>query len=276
MKLKYGSLALAVLCLAGCGKHDTPAATPSTANAPSTTPDTSGSNAAAAQAFADAQKAKEAEHPKADPSVPLANYTQLDQADGPVWLTYIAVSRVSPLPSDEEKLNMFSPKYFNEPDAFKKHDLIASELPPIQQNLKRYADQSYYAIKFGDVAGPNGAISPNIFFSSPYDFNTQSFQFNSAKQCWTMGYANNQNVVLDFSNTGSDECALKVTDVDTAKKIEQLRATAKLGAKGILYFHVDDVKNGNRVMATITHIHIDLYDAPAWDKRAQIFTSFDM
>jgi hypothetical protein len=276
MNLKYGSLALAVLCLAGCGNHDNPAATPSTPATQAATPEKSGSNASAAQAFVDAQKAKEAAQPKADPNVPLANYTQLDQADGSGWVTYIAVSRANPQPSDEEKLGMFSAKYFNEPDAFKKHDLATTELPPIQENLKRYADQSYYAIKFGDVTNTNGAISPQISFISPYDFNSQSFAFNGTQQCWTMNYRNNQNVYLDFSNTGANLCALKVADVDMAKKIEQLRAANKLSAKGTIYFHVDEVKNGNRVTATITHMHVDLYDAPLWDKKAQVFTSFDM
>ncbi|MBB3227124.1 hypothetical protein FHW69_001725 [Luteibacter sp. Sphag1AF] len=277
MKLKYATLAVAALALAGCGKHDAPAGDQATPATQAAGTEKTGDNAAAAQAFADAQKAKEDARPKADMNVPLANYTQLDQADGGTWLTYVAVSRATPQPADEEKLGMFSPKYYNEPDAFKKHDLAISELPGIQDNLKRFADQSYYAIQFGDVGNTRGAISPQISFISGYDFTTQSFAFNGTKQCWTMGYGNSQNVMLDLNNADSNNvCAIKVADQDLAKKIEQLRAAGKLSAKGTLFFHVDEVKNGNRVAATVTHMHVDLYDAPVWDKHAQVFTSFDI
>lgn len=50
----------------------------------------------------------------------------------------------------------------------------------------------------------------------------------------------------------------------------------KLSARGTVYLHVDGVENGNRVVASATHLHIDLYDAQSWDKNGKVFASFDL
>jgi hypothetical protein len=278
MNAKLSALCLlAVATLAACGQHqsDTPS-TNSAASAPASAPASdvkSGKNSDAAKAFADAQKATETAQPKADPGVPVANYTTVDQSDGGTWLTYVAVSRATPQPGDDELLGMFSPRYFNEPDVFKKHDLVATELPPVKSNLQRYANQAYYAMPFGDPTGTS--LNMNFFFQSGYDFTTKSFQMSSG-QCWNMVYTNRQNVALDLTKTGNNLCQLPVQDEAVAKQIEQLRAANKLSARGLVYFHVDGIQNGNRVLATATHLHIDLYDAPAWDKRGKVFASFDL
>lgn len=276
MKTKLPALCLLTAAmLAGCGQHESDTTTTSSA-APAPAPASeikSGANSDAAKAFADAQKAREVAQPKADPSVPLANYTTVDLNDGGTWLTYVDVSRADPQPGDEELLGMFSPRYFNEQDAFKKHDLVATELPPIKANLQRYANQAYYALPFGDPSVTS--ISMNFSFQNGYDFNSKSFLMSSG-QCWSTLYGNRQNVLLDLSKTGSNLCQLPVQDEAQAKQIEQLRAANKLSARGLVYFHVDGIQTGNHVVGTATHMHIDLYDAPIWDKRGKVFASFDL
>lgn len=165
MNAKHGSLLiLTTALLAACGQHGSDQiATHAASNAASSAQPAQageGTNGDAAKAFADAQMAKEAAQPKADPSVPLANYTPIEPGDGGTWLTYVDVSRADRTPDDEALLGMFSPRYFNETDAFKKHDLVPVELPPVKANLKRYADQAYYALPFGDPAAQG--INPSF------------------------------------------------------------------------------------------------------------------
>ncbi len=271
MNLKYGSLVLAVLFLAGCGKNDTP----SKPEAPAA--GDSGSNAAAAQE-ASAPKVKEAEGAKADPNVPLANYTLLDQAGGDDWVTYLAVSRAAPQPSDEEKLAMFSAKYFNEADVFKKQEIGVTELPSIQENLKRYGEQRYYGIKFKDIARYGKVIDPSVDITGAYDFKKQGFPLGIGENCWNMSHTNRQGVELDFANTGGNLCTLKVPDLEMAKKIEQLRSTNNLWSDGMVYFHVDSIKNGNIVKVTITHLQMNLHEGlgASVERKSQAFATFDM
>lgn len=271
MKFKYGSVFFALVFLAGCGNDATPVATSSKPNNPAV--ENSGSNAAAAQTAVE-PKVKEGDRAKADASVPLANYTFLDQAGGDNWITYIAVSRANPQPSDEEKLSMFSAKYFNEADVFKKKELVSTELPSIQENLKQYRYQNYYAIKFNDIARWGKVIDPGINITGAYDFEKQGFPLGIGEQCWNLAVGNRQGVKLDFSNTGANLCTLKVADLEMAKKIEQLRTTNALFSDGIVYFHVDNIKDGNLVNATVTHMQINVYNGTPSDKKAQKIAAF--
>lgn len=184
---------------------------------------------------------------KADPTTPLTSY---NKPTDPSWLTYVYVSRLSPQPSDEEKMKLFSPAYYNESDTFKKHDILTAGLPKVSSTLAEYKAQNYYVFQ------TKNPFSYGMALLKPYDFSTQSFQLENCSGV----SGGNQGVSLRLSSTPA-MCNVKVTDTNTARAIENLRAHYQLETMFTTYFFVDGVDpSRNEVDGTVTHLHIDFND----------------
>lgn len=184
---------------------------------------------------------------KADPSTPLSDYTK---PDDPSWLTYVYVSRLQVLPSDDEKMKLFSPQYFNEPDAFKKHDIMTADLPGVNATLEKYRKLDYFVLQ---TEQPFGAFA----LLKPYDFGTQSF---SVIDCGRYAYHGNQNIYVKITPT-EGMCNIKVTDTNLAHTIESMRANFHLKLMFTYYLFVDGIDpSKNQLNTTATHLHIDFQD----------------
>lgn len=226
------------LALAGCNhSSQDPTATGST------NPTSQSGNGSTAEAHPFGQSAVS----QVDRSTPLSNYTK---ADDPSWLTYVFISRMDPQPSDDEKMKLFSAEYFNTQDTFKKHDLLASELPQVNATLAKYKSQSYYVLQTDSPYGFG-----TIF--QPYDFASQSFHIQN---CGTSPYFGNQGIKL-LLHPSPSMCDVKVTDTGIARSIEDLRSKLGLRLNFTFYFFVDGIeKDQNLINATPTHVHIDISD----------------
>jgi hypothetical protein len=218
-----------------------------------------GANSDAVTAFNEGQKKAKATKPAPDLSVPLENYTALKQDKSGSWLTNLAVAYSDPKPDDKELLNLFSAKYYNEQDAFKKQDLIATELPPIKELLAAYSKQRYYSLEFGTS---NDGIAPFFTLTNGYDFENKSFKVNNGEGCFSTRYANQQSVTLSFVEASPTLCNAKIDDIEMAKRVEQLRAANTASLRGKIYFFVQSVEQGNSVQVIPTHIQYDIYDKP--------------
>lgn len=220
-----------------------------------------GANANAVTAFNEAQKKAQPAKPAPDLSVPLENYTALKQDKGGTWVTYLAVAYGDKKPDDKELLNLFSGKYYNEPDAFKKQELISTELPPIKESVTGYSKQRYYSLDFGTS---NDGIAPFFTLTNGYDFDTKSFKVNGGETCFSTNYGNQQGVTLSFADASPALCNIKVEDVEMAKRIEQLRAANTANLRGKIYFFVQSVEQGNQVKVIPTQVQYDIYDKPSY------------
>ncbi|MDH6147377.1 MULTISPECIES: hypothetical protein [Paraburkholderia] len=250
MKTKCGLIVAAIAILGACSKQESPqqASTPAPASAPVAAP-------------APAQAAPAVAATPAPDNTSLSNYEAVDGTDA-TWLTYISVTHTTSQPAQDELLNLFSAKYYNEHDTFKKHDMIETEWPPIQSNLKHYAAQNYYAVPFGGSTNLNSQQALMLLTNAqPYDFGSKSFPIGSFANA---SFGNRQNVFLTMNEETSRFGQIKVEDEALARKIEQLRTSGMLSLRGLLYIRVDNVQNGNRVHATLQHMHVDVYDKPAY------------
>jgi hypothetical protein len=254
LRLLCSAFALSI-ALTACSRSAQQEAAHSADNAPASSPQpaATGTNAAAAQAFA----SQRADTPQPDASVPLANYTLIDQkAQGTLWLTYLAVAYGGQTLSDEDKLNLLSPRYYSEPDAFRKHQMASAELAEINANLARYKAQRYYALKLNDYLARGVDITQML--TDGYDFDSKSFAV-MRHNCWSMSYSTVQSVTLHFTDTKAGTCAIHVADENVARTIEQARAGSRLNALGgVAYFFISGVENGNNVTAQVTHVRYDV------------------
>jgi hypothetical protein len=249
MKLFILFLLTATLVLAGC-HHSSDAVAPDTqqASAQASTKDE-------AKPFA-----QQAPVSQADRATPLTSYTQ---ATDPSWLTYIFVSREDPQPSDEEKMKLFSPAYFNETDSFKQHDLLTSGLPKVNATLAEYKAQNYYTFQTDDP------LNVGIVYLKPYDFTSQSFEI---AECGPnlLQFVQGVRLKLPLNPT---RCEIKVTDATLARTIENLRAHYQLKMRFTTSFFVDGVdSNQNQVNSTVTHFHVELTNVSSH----QAITSMDL
>lgn len=203
-----------------------------------------------------------------DMSVPRENYTKLDQDNNTDWLTYLAVGHANKKIDDSELLNLFSAKYNNEADVFKKQELIPSELPPIKQLLGAYSKQRYYSLEFGRS---HAAFNLTLDLTGGYDFQDKSFSVETGHDCLGR-YMNQQVGSLWFRDVSSALCNPKVDDLEKAKLIEQLRASKSIYIRGTIYFFVRGVED-HTVDAVPTYLLYEFYDKPHFAKDGkQIFS----
>ncbi|MFC3651304.1 hypothetical protein ACFONN_07100 [Dyella humi] len=233
-------LGIVLALLAGCGHSPQGSGSSGTASSAS-----QGSRNIQAQPPAPLSQGDQG--PKADPSTPLSDYTR---ADDPSWLTYVYVSRLQDPPNDDEKMKLFSPKYFNESDAFKKHDIMTADLPTVNATLEKYRKLEYFILQTEQPFGTFALLKP-------YDFQSQSFHIDG---CGQFAYQASQGIYLKINPTPS-MCDVKVVDTNVAHTIESLRANFHLKLMFTYYFFVDGIDSSkNQINATATHLHIDFQD----------------
>lgn len=234
-------LGLAItLGLAGCGHSSQGSGASGTASSAS-----QGSGNTQAQSPAPLSQGDQGS--KADLSTPLSDY---NRSDDPSWLTYVYVSRLQAQPSDDEKMKLFSPKYFNESDAFKQHDIMTADLPGVNATLEKYRKLDYFVLQTDSPFGMFALVKP-------YDFASQSF---SIIDCGRYAFHGNQNIYVKITPT-ENMCNIKVADTNVAHTIESLRANFHLKLMFTYYVFVDGIDpSKNQINATATHLHIDFQD----------------
>lgn len=212
---------------------------------------------------------------KGDPNAPLsqyvvvANQSQTDQRAE--WLTYLAVANDKTPPTDVELMEMFSGKYYNEKDGFRKQEIMNSELGAIKDRLKSFQGAKYFALDFYDYNNWFGNLDLKL---QPYNFNTQSFEAKWGSDCMTKTFSNAQNVRLSIKPSSDALCQIKVEDVTKAKEIEGLRAKDRAKLGGRYYFYIDNV-DGNTVNATVLHVSYKIYDAGFMEKPVKEVLAYD-
>lgn len=253
MTLKYVMLLAAGLVVAGCdGKKDLAQHNPTDSKAsPSllmNSPKLTDSPVAPT-----GQQAPDL--PKPDRSIPVTSYLDLNNEAAGMALTYIVSAKSQAPLSDEDKLNRLSPSYYNETDAFKKKDLVKTEVPRIEAALAEYRKHDYYILPVsGYSEKPIGLTNVSV---SQYDFNTKRFPLSSYGQyCWAGTLRNQQGAVLKILPSDFP-CSLPMSDEMQAKLIEAARVNNALGLQGTLYLFVPRAENGT-ALAVVTRAHIEL------------------
>lgn len=271
MSKYFLSMALAALALAACSPKESSMQSPQAAQ-----PGTAGQAANAPSPATAAVASTAPNEPKGpDMKLPMANYTRIDYDDEQaVWLTYLVSAQAKENTGDEDLLNMFSPRYYNEKDAFKKRELAASELPRVKAVFDQYKAQKYYSMEVNRPDAHLAAISPTLYLSSPYDFDAKSFPVSHGSCLKDMTHFNRQQAGIVFELTSPGLCQIKVENLELAKKIEELRVRNRLELHSVVHFYVRQV-DGNTAKAVVTRVHYDVYDKSAPIKIGNPLVSVD-
>lgn len=175
------------------------------------------------------------------PNIKLADdaYAEVTSNNQLIWAYYAVYTGEI---NYNEIAEAISQKYKNANDAFKKQEILAQIKPEIDKNISNAKLNKYY---YTD-------LKPGL---SPYDFNTHSFQLGSdVLYGWSYTYSPK----LKYLNS-NEFMTLKVEDVESAKKIENLRPEGKLRAYVFMFINnvtKKDVPGSSmdELFATITKI----------------------
>lgn len=230
------------------------------------------------------------------PSIPLSSYHDIKQDADAEWLTWFFVSNSDREFSDEEKLDLLSPEYYNEEDAFRKQALKQELLPKIDEGLAKYKGDYRIAIPivgYFDDKDFITYISDYAFGLEAYDFDSNSFP---VRDCGNAEFSikNKQNIELQIHYPNRDSymqyavddndqklleddkvergfCQLQVEDQQLARKIEQARSQSKLGSIGTMY--VKPIANKGYIAAHAVLTEVTYYDRET--KESFITKKFD-
>ena len=220
----------AAAILQGCSKSDKDEAPVSLKDAAST-----------AQVIKAVEEKKAADAPKANKSVPLEQYKELNSGKQ-LLLTYLAISG---MPIDyAEVAKKISKEYDRESDEFKKRDIMNALKPAIDKEIEKAKNERYFYMDVDadwskyDFASQSFA-SANIGESGRY-FNFRDFSYEDR---------------LEWSNGGKFN-KLTVLDENQARTIEALRVKYN-GIKTRIYFFLADTKLGEKTdMGEITKVQV--------------------
>lgn len=195
------------------------------------------------------------------PDMPLNQYHDVNQDSDFSWITPLYIAQSTQEFSDEEKLNLLSPEYYNETDAFKKQDLKKTLMPKLEQQIAQYKGD--YRVKlpirtdgnkfYYEQAELNLTKSYKDYFRyvGAYDFDSKSFPINCEE--FDLTVTNEQNIRIYTADSKSarkfgaakfrpvikTECKLEVEDESLARKIEEARADGRLWNRGNFYFKLE-------------------------------------
>ena len=174
----------------------------------------------------------------ADKSTPLEKFSpvQLNDENRDIAYIYFAVS--GEVPPENDLLDIFSARYFNEADVFKKKDIAATEKPRILKALQEHKQMRY--IVFSLPPSPQYALEQLI---SPYDMNQKGFPLGS-ENCLNTPQRTLSNVALK-SREEHEHCFMPVADIDLAKKIEASRSQTQLRLRTLIYAYVEEATPGS-------------------------------
>lgn len=176
------------------------------------------------------------------------------------FLTWLLVSHLPNPPSDEDKLNLFAPGYFNQADVFKKKDIAGTALPGINARLGEVANMSHFII---DVP----VLGTHI---QPYDVETRSFLMENCGPGQTATYADQHRTQLVVTIPTS-LCQITVADEAKARDIEGYRAAFHIDVREKAWIRVDGVDPlTNTVKATATHLHFVFVRSTMDDQRRYV------
>jgi len=178
------------------------------------------------------QEKQTAAAPRGDASVPLAQYQELRDGRQIVYAYYATGA----MPVDFEKITaVISNEYRGEQDEFKKHDLINALKPGITKEIDKAKQSAYYFMEMSDY--------PTV---DKYDFSTQTFKVQALSHSSAYRYFPNASA-YKIQFPGSEAfSALKVTDENAARNIENLRL--KNGLRLVVYFFVNDTELGQTTL----------------------------
>lgn len=208
-------------------------------------------------------------------SVPLDQYqdiNEINQAKDLSWMTPLFLAQTTRQMSNEDKLNLLYPEYYNEQDAFKKKDLYNQLLPKMEAELKKYSGD--YRLKIpviDDRTNQRDTIIKerlswvyfNYAFSccGSYNFETKSFPISNSslkfgnssqmieneqmiKLSTPIGKNSNYNGItynLPYEPVVPEsQLHFKVDDEILARKIESLNSSnyGAIDETGYIYFKV--------------------------------------
>lgn len=197
------------------------------------------------------------ELPKPDRSVPTTSYTELNKEPAGTSITYIVSAKSSTRLNDDQKLNLFSPSYYHQPDAFKKKDIAQTELPRIDSALETYRTQNYYSLPLNQRPQANQPLQLTNISLGQYDFKSKAFPLRSYGQyCWAGSIRNQQGVSLKILPSDIP-CLLSVADETQAKQIEAARAQNALGLEGTIYLFIP-IEDRGTALAVVSQAHVTL------------------
>jgi hypothetical protein len=217
-----------------------------------------------------------------DPKAPLSSYVTLEtEAD-----VYMMIAAWSSVPvTDEQLLERLSPAYSRERDQFKRQEIGQRDLATIKAKIAQYQTQHYFAIKMGAVGltGRPSDFLPIEPILAPFDLTKGTFAAGGTP-CWTniqlavsgSQYASNLGTGLAFDKAGV-ACDIKVTDVESAKRIEAVRSRFQTHLEGTIYFAVTDKAPPHAFVPVITtHVHAVVIDHGKLSRDHTVLSEFDL
>ncbi len=216
--------------LQGCSKSDKDSPPVSLSDAAST-----------AQVTKAVEVKKAADAPKADKSVPLTQYQEMNSGKQ-LLFSHLAISG---MPVDYAKIaEMISKEYARESDEFKKRDILAALKPGVDKELARAKDGRYYYMDI-EASWEKYDFDSKSFASPSIGESGRYFNFND----FAYGYR------LEWPN-GAAFSKLAVPDESQARAIEALRVKYN-GINTRIYFFVADTKLGETtVLGEITKVKV--------------------
>lgn len=184
---------------------------------------------------------KAAEAPKADKSVPLTQYQEMNSGKQ-LLFSHLAISG---MPIDYEKIASFiSNEYNHQSDEFKKRDMVNALKSGIDKELAKAKDGRYYYMEIS-ANWDKYDFGSKSFSTSDIGGNGRYFRFND----FAVTYR------LEWPNAGQFS-KLLVPDENQARAIEALR-TKYNGIKTRVYFFITDTKLGDTtVLGEITKVQV--------------------
>lgn len=196
--------------------------------------------ASPAQAKKAVEEQKAAAAPKANKSLPMEQYQELNSGKQ-LLFTYLGIST---MPVDYEKIAAtISNEYRSQSDEFKKRDILNALKPGVEKEVAKAKEGRYF---FMDLDGK----------IDKYDFNTKSFAITEFNDSSSYRYFYDLSEYrLNFINSANFS-KLAIADENQARSIEGLRSKYQ-GLKTRVYFFAADTKLGETtVLGEITKVRV--------------------
>ncbi len=212
--------------------------------------------------------------PKFDRSVPLSRYTELSDSDRKIALEYLTAAYREPPYSDEQILARFSDAAAKEPDAFKRRDLAATEIPRINATLAPFKEQRYYSVKAYEPTAlstfPKGYVLAGSQRIGHYDFDKKGFPWVCLDRLAVQGGREGKTLIqFGTDETVPQQCVLSVPDENVAKAIEAAANSRGVAVVATFYFYVVRGQDYG-VGAVATHGRVDFFPQNAADTEPAI------
>ncbi len=252
-------ISIGFLLLPGCSKK----ATENGADKPTTSHDQANSGAQANTQVQTTPDARETEA-KEDLNVPISKYT--DVAGDPMWAVKWALAN-EPGYTDEDIMNALESGYQKESNAFKKRQMLESDLASLKEKVVKFKGIKY--VKLSDRLDGGMPFAPSFY--NAYDFSSKSFELSTDFCVDNNNFSMNtqsRNIMLVSSSWGKTLnpgiCHLRVTNQALAEKIEGARTHGGGSGPGSLVFSSGTIyatvlgMDSGTIHLRANHVHYDL------------------